>query len=128
LGVKIADEFKKGFDALIMENHSTVLGGTDDLVDSFQRFEVLEFCAPTILYGTSLGEVHFLTDDLIDDCDKQWPNLMAKIDSVSYPSDEREKRLEICNIIHRACDYELMLSSYGTLQLQTLIVHYSILQ
>jgi len=113
LGEKIADEFKKGFDAVIMENHGTVLGGSD-LVDAFQRFETLEFCARTILYGTSLGEVHYLSDDQIAEFDNQVPGLMPEMDSVSYPSDEREKRIEICNIVHRACDHGLMLSSYGT--------------
>ncbi len=86
LGEKIADEFKKGFDAIIMENHGTVLGGID-LVDAFQRFETLEFCARTILYGTSLGEVLYLTDDQIDEFDNQVPGLMSEMDSVSYPSD-----------------------------------------
>ncbi len=113
LGVKIAEEFKKGFKAVIMENHGTVLGGSD-LVDAFQRFETLEFCARTILYGKSIGEVKYLTDEQISDFDKQVPKLMPEMESVSYPSDEREKRLEICNIVQRACEHGLMISSYGT--------------
>jgi L-fuculose-phosphate aldolase len=113
LGVKIAEEFKKGFKAVIMENHGTVLGGSD-LVDAFQRFETLEFCARTILYGSSIGEVHYLTDEQINEFDQQVPKLMPEMDSVTYPSDEREKRLEICNIVHRACEHGLMISSYGT--------------
>ena len=40
LGEKIASEFKKGFDAVIMENHGSVVGGTD-LKDAFVRFETL---------------------------------------------------------------------------------------
>ena len=42
LGKVIADEFKKGFEAVIMENHGTVVGGKN-LSDAFQRFEPSNF-------------------------------------------------------------------------------------
>lgn len=42
LSAAIAEEFIKGFNGVIMENHGTVVGGTN-LVDAFQRFETLEF-------------------------------------------------------------------------------------
>jgi len=53
LGDVIAKEFEKGYHAIIMENHGTVLGG-NDLNDAFQRFETLEFCARTILYDSQI--------------------------------------------------------------------------
>jgi len=113
LGVKIAQQFSKGFMAIIMENHGTVLGGTD-LVDAFQRFETLEFCARTILYGKTIGVPYYLTDKQIDEFETQIPEAFPEMDSVSYPSSEREKRMEICKIVHRACEQGLMISSYGT--------------
>ena len=61
LGEVISDEFKKGYKAVIMENHGTVLGGSD-LTDAFERFEALEFCASTILYGSQIGTPNYLTD------------------------------------------------------------------
>jgi len=43
LGEEIAKEFHKGINAVIMENHGTVVGGRN-LSDAFMRFETLEFC------------------------------------------------------------------------------------
>lgn len=113
LGEVIADEFKKGFKAVIMENHGTVVGGSD-LTDAFKRFETLEFCARTILYGTQIGTPNYLTDGQIDQFEAQVPSMMPAMEEVEYPSDEVEKRLEICNIVKRACQQGLMISSYGT--------------
>lgn len=113
LGEKIAAEFVKGFSAVIMENHGTVVGGTD-MVDAFQRFETLEFCARTILFGNTIGKPTYLTNKQISDFDLNVPQELPEMSEVTYPSDEREKRSEICNIVHRACDQGLMMSSYGT--------------
>ena len=51
LGDKIAGEFTKGFHAVIMENHGTVVGGSD-LKDAYIRFETLEFSARTLIGAT----------------------------------------------------------------------------
>jgi L-fuculose-phosphate aldolase len=117
LGERIAAEFKKGFKAIIMENHGTVLGGSD-LVDAFQRFETLEFCARTILFGKTIGDPKYLTDEQIEDFEAQIPGLLPEMKTVSHPSDEREKRTEICRIVHRACDQGLMISTYGTVSVR----------
>lgn len=117
LGERIAAEFKKGFMAMIMENHGTVLGGSD-LLDAFQRFETLEFSARTILYGKTIGTPQYLTNAQIDDFEAQIPALLPEMESVSYPSDEREKRTNICKIVHRACDQGLMISTYGTVSVR----------
>jgi len=117
LGKRIATEFKKGFMAIIMENHGTVLGGSD-LLDAFQRFETLEFSARTILYGKTIGTPQYLTNEQIDDFEAQIPGLLTEMENVSYPSDEREKRTSICKIVHRACDQGLMISTYGTVSVR----------
>lgn len=117
LGVKIANEFSRGYKAIIMENHGTVLGGSD-LVDAFQRFETLEFCARTILYGKTIGNPYYLSDAQIDEFEMQIPEPLPEMEKVEYPSEEREKRTEICNIVHRACDQGLMISSYGTVSVR----------
>lgn len=113
LGNIIADEFKKGYKAVIMENHGTVLGGSD-LSDAFERFETLEFCARTILYGSQIGTPNYLTDSQIDEFEAQVPSLIPEMETTEYPSDEVEKRLEICKIVQRSCQQGLMISSYGT--------------
>ena len=117
LGKRIAAEFKKGFMAIIMENHGTVLGGSD-LLDAFQRFETLEFSARTILYGKTIGTPQYLTNEQIDDFEAQIPGLLTEMENVSYPSDEREKRTSICKIVHRACEQGLMISTYGTVSVR----------
>ena len=117
LGKRIAVEFKKGFMAIIMENHGTVLGGSD-LLDAFQRFETLEFSARTILYGKTIGTPQYLTNRQIDDFEVQIPGLLPEMKSVSHPSDERERRDSICKIVHRACDQGLMISTYGTVSVR----------
>ncbi|MCW0482265.1 class II aldolase/adducin family protein [Gaoshiqia sediminis] len=117
LGDVIAEEFKKGFNAVIMENHGTVVGGTD-MVDAFQRFETLEFCCRTIIYGNTIGTPNYLTDQQIDEFEDQIPRLLPEMESVEYPSDERAIREEIKKIVHRACAQGLMISSYGTVSVR----------
>jgi L-fuculose-phosphate aldolase len=117
LGKVIADEFVKGFNAVIMENHGTVVGGTD-LSDAFQRFETLEFCARTIINGSTIGTPNYLTDEQIEAFEDQIPHLLPEMESVEYPSDERAIREEIKRIVHRACAQGLMISSYGTVSVR----------
>ncbi len=117
LGERIADEFKKGFNAVIMENHGTVVGG-GDLSDAFQRFETLEFSARTIIYGKTIGEPTYLSDDQIEEFENQIPRLLPELAQVEYPSDERAIREEIKKIVHRACEQGLMISSYGTVSVR----------
>ncbi len=112
LGAKIAQEFTKGYKAVIMENHGTVVGGSD-LMDTFQRFETLEFSARTILYGKAIGTPSYLTDEDVEAFDAQLPHL-PEMEEVAHPSDERALRKEISDIVNRACTQGLMFSSYGT--------------
>ncbi|MFB9054123.1 class II aldolase/adducin family protein [Formosa undariae] len=113
LGGVIGEEFKKGYKAIIMENHGTVLGGSD-LTDAFERFEALEFCASTILYGSQIGTPNYLTDTQIDAFEAQATAVLPEQEVVAYASDEVEKRLEIKKIVERSCQQGLMISSYGT--------------
>jgi L-fuculose-phosphate aldolase len=117
LGTSIAKEFKKGYKAVIMENHGTVIGGVN-IMDAFQRFETLEFCARTILFGNTIGKPCYLSDNQIEEFDQLLQAVMPEIKNVEYPSDEREKRDEMCKIVHRACQQGLMISSYGTVSMR----------
>lgn len=117
LGEVIADEFNKGYKAVIMENHGIVLGGSD-LTDAFERFEALEFCASTILYGSQIGTPSYLTDGQIDEFEAQATGVLPEMETTKYPSDEVEKRLEIRKIVQRSCEQGLMISSYGTVSMR----------
>lgn len=114
LGESIAQEFIKGYSSVIMENHGTVVGG-EDISDAFQRFETLEFCARTQLYSHMVGTPTCLSEEDIDAYEAQKPAYLPEMDAVEHPSDEKDKRQQICDIVRRACRQGLMISSYGTI-------------
>jgi len=113
LGVKIDEQFREGFNSVIMENHGAVIGGIS-LEDVYRRFEALEYCARVILFGKILGDAKYLTDEQITAFDRQLPGSMPEMDTISHPQDEIEKRSTLCEIMNRACRQGLMISSFGT--------------
>lgn len=119
LGERIAEEFKKNpeYNAVIMENHGVVLCG-EDIADAYQRFETLELCARTIINGNTLGKPNFLTDNQILFHESRLEGSVQHFMDVTYPSDERAIRTEICELVHRACNQKLMSSSYGTVSMR----------
>ncbi|MDR2848090.1 MAG: class II aldolase/adducin family protein [Bacteroidales bacterium] len=117
LGKRIGEEFKKGYNAVVLENHGIVVAGKD-INDAFQRFETLEFSARAIIYGQKIGEIKYLTDEQIEQYEQQFLELLPEQTDVIYPSDERRIRTEICDIVHRACRQGLMVSSYGTVSVR----------
>lgn len=118
LGRKIAGEFiNKPYKAVIMENHGVVLGGSD-MMDAYQRFETLEFCCRTIVNAGQLGKVNYLTDHQVASYINHFPKNITHFMDVEYPSDERALRSEMVNIIRRACNQGLMISTYGTVSVR----------
>jgi L-fuculose-phosphate aldolase len=117
LGERIAVEFQKGYKAIIMENHGTVLGGSD-LVDAYQRFETLELCSRAILNAKTIGEPNYLDNQQIKEWENQVLAELPEFEASDFPSDELQKRKEIHRIVHRACEQGLMISSYGTVSVR----------
>lgn len=118
LGRKIANEFRDTrFKAVIMENHGVALGGTN-MMDAYQRFETLEFCCRTILNAKRLGGVNYLTDEDVSRYSEHIPANVPHFMDINHPSDERAIRTEMVNIIRRACDQQLMISTYGTVSVR----------
>jgi L-fuculose-phosphate aldolase len=118
LGGKIAEVFRnRKYQAVIMENHGVVLGGTN-LMDAYQRFETLEFCCRTIVNAGKLGKVNSLTDHQIETYQTKFPKNLSHFMDVHYPSDERALRSDMVRIIRRACDQGLMISTYGTVSVR----------
>lgn len=118
LGKKIAKQFMNPkYKAVIMENHGVVLGGTD-LMDAYQRFETLEFCCRTLINAGLLGKVNTLADEQIQSYQKRIPHNIPRFMDVEYPSEERAIRSEMVDIIRRACNQSLMISSYGTVSVR----------
>jgi len=112
LGENIAKIFKEGYNAILMENHGTVVGGVD-LSDAFMRFETLEFCANMIIQGSAIGKVKTLNQEQID-LFSQKTNLLPELEKVVHSSKEKELRKQIIDIVLRAYHQRLMISTYGT--------------
>ena len=117
LGEKIAEEFKKGFHAVVMENHGIVVGGTD-LKDAYIRFETLEFSAKTIIGAKTIGEPHYLTNKQIEEFESQIPRDIPEMKEVERTPDELSIRRNIALLVRRACDQGLMISSYGNMSVR----------
>lgn len=117
LGKNIGREFKKGFNAVIMENHGCVIGGTD-LKDAFIRFETLEFAARTIIGAQTVGEPNYLSDQQIDEFESQIPTDLPELQTIEHPSDELLIRRNISDLVRRACKQGLMIGSYGTVSVR----------
>ena len=65
LGEKIAKEFGKGYNTVMLENHGVVLGA-ESLFKAFTMFETLDFSARLEIRARRLGEIHTLTDHHLD--------------------------------------------------------------
>ncbi len=113
LGKAIAAEFIKGHDAVIMENHGTVVGGSD-LLDAFIRFETFEFACRTIIGAKTVGKAIYLNDDQIEKFEDQIPRDLPEMQKVEHTTDELSIRRNIRNVVRRACLQGLMIGSYGT--------------
>ncbi|MBQ7457937.1 MAG: class II aldolase/adducin family protein, partial [Bacteroidales bacterium] len=105
------------YKAVIMENHGVVLGG-GDLMDAYQRFETLEFCCRTIINAEHFGGITTLTDAQIADFHSRIPHSIMHFMDVQHPSDERDMRGQMVEMIHRSCDQGLMISTYGTVSMR----------
>jgi L-fuculose-phosphate aldolase len=117
LGGNIAAEFREGFNAVIMENHGTVVGG-EDLKDAYVRFETLEFAARTIINARTVGNPVFLTDEQLHAFESRIPADLPEMEHVEHPADERSIRRNISELVRRACEQGLMISSYGTVSVR----------
>jgi len=117
LGKKIAIEFEKGFDSVVLENHGVVVGGKD-LKDAYVQFETLEFSARTIIGASIVGQPKYLTHGQIDELESSVPEDLPEMDEVEHTSDELSIRTNISQLIRRACDQGLMISSYGTVSVR----------
>ena len=87
-------------------------------MDAYQRFETLEFCCRTIVNASKLGTVNYLSDAQISSYVHHFPNDFTHFMDVVYPSDERALRTEMVEIIRRACNQGLMISTYGTVSVR----------
>lgn len=111
LGDSIANTFAKGYNVVLLENHGIATGGPD-LLTAFHRLETLDFCARTQLKALGLGKINTLSEAQILPFDVQY-NLLPEFRHETFSSRERELRQEIVEIVHRAVERYLMISTEG---------------
>lgn len=111
LGDNIAATFAQGYNAVLLENHGVATGGPD-LLMAFQRLETLDFCARTLLKAHSQGQVSMLSDKQLAPFDSTH-HLLPEFVPEKHSSQERILRQQIAEIVQRACDRQLMISTEG---------------
>ncbi len=94
LGESIAVEFLKGRSVVIMENHGTVIGGSN-IADAYQKFEAIESTARSLLYANMIGKPSYLSNEQIASYAAALPAFLPEMNDTSYPMLEKEKRLEV---------------------------------
>ncbi len=118
LGDVIADEFAKGFNAVIMENHGVVIGGKD-MMEAYNRFETLELLAQTLVNAAEFDTPIELSEKQLEEFKVESVNLLEKNTDVVYTSVEKEIRNEIVAFMDRSCDQKLMYSSVGSISVRS---------
>jgi len=113
LGDKIAAEFEKGYNTVMLENHGIVVCG-EDLYSAFMRFETLDFCARLEIKARKLGNPVVLPEKYIEISKQKQHVKMNEFIPQSFSSKERAYRREMCELIHRAYDKQLFTSTQGT--------------
>ena len=111
LGENIAATFAEGYNIIILENHGMAAGGAN-LLDAFHRLETLDFCARTLIRAKSLGKVNTLSEPALNLFDHRH-NSLPEFVPTTHSSRERELRQQIVEIVSRAYDRKLMISTEG---------------
>jgi L-fuculose-phosphate aldolase len=113
----ISQAFKENANVVILENHGVVTTG-DNLLEAFQRFETLDFCARTILNAKALGKkINVLSDKQIAMFNKP-KEVLGEFSEEEHSNKDLESRKEICEFALRAYNQRLMISTEGTISVR----------
>lgn len=115
LGNKISDEFKKGYNTVILENHGVVVGSTS-MFEAFKAFETLDFCARLEIDALQMGaKTVSLSDEQIDWYKAKQLTTMDEVVLNKISSEEKIARRDMCKFAHRAYNQQLFTSTQGTI-------------
>ncbi|MDD3885259.1 MAG: class II aldolase/adducin family protein [Victivallaceae bacterium] len=113
LGRNVAEAFKAGHSTILLENHGACCAGAT-LLQAFQRFETLDFCARLINRANRIGKINYLSDTQIE-----FSLINRNLDFHPYEpeahtSEELEMRYQMVQLIRRAYRQMLFTSTEGT--------------
>ncbi len=113
LGEKIAAEFVKGFNLVMLENHGVVVADTS-LFEAFKAFETLDFTARVQLSAMRIGSPFVLPQKNLERVEHALGAPLPEFVPPVRTSRETEARREMCELVHRAYDQQLFTSTQGT--------------
>lgn len=117
LGESIADEFEKGYNTVLLENHGIVCA-SGDLFRAFMAFETLDFCGRLEIDAAKIGVPKTLNDEELQIDKAGCEFVMDEFDVQKVSAEEREGRRSMCELIHRAYDQKLFTSTQGTFSMR----------
>lgn len=113
LGDKISDEFAKGFNTVILENHGVVIGAKS-MFDAFKSFETLDFSARLEIDASNIGTPKALSPEQIEWYKSRQNVVMDEFVAHNISSEEKDARQNMCRLIKRAYNQQLFTSTQGT--------------
>lgn len=113
LSIKVTNEFQKGNNVVMLENHGVFVGASD-LFKAFMSFETLDYCARLQIEASKIGSIRPLSDRYIQISKEKQHVEMDEFVNKSVSSEEREALREMCTLIKRAYDQQLFTSTQGT--------------
>lgn len=113
LGTNVSQAFAQGHSTILLENHGTCCAG-NTLIQAFQKFETLDFCARIIKNALLLGTPCYLSETEIE-----FHNQDRNFDFTPYvpevrTSEEMDMRYQMSLLIRRAYSQQLFTSTEGT--------------
>ena len=113
LSVKIANEFEKGHNCVVLENHGVFVGASD-IFNAFMAFETLDYCARLEIEASKIGTIHPLSEKHVAISKEKQNVRMGEFKNTNISSEEKAARRDMCKFIHRAYDQQLFTSAQGT--------------
>lgn len=113
LGAKIGEEFNKGSNTVMLENHGVVIGA-ETLFKAFIIFETLDYLCRLQVNAKRIGTPRGLSEKHLEIYKAKTHPEFDEFVPEFYSSNELNIRKEMCTLIKRAYDNRLFTSSQGT--------------
>ena len=113
LGEVIAEEFERGANLVIMENHGVVVAG-ESMSEALQRLTAVEFTAKALLDSYRLGSPRPVENLDGTEVETEWGDPISEADPALVVAVE-DSKAEVAALVQRACRQGLMPLTYGSI-------------